>query len=305
MKSRLSLMCVLGFVIFVSKVPLATAIERPACERPTSIHEVQEYTTHIADMITHVTESILSISPGQHTYENTLRPWNQLCMLLSQHIHTLNSIAESDLISNTTAFQALTDLNAFLLQTLNFHDLSQIFTACSQKILEADLSTPLQRHIATRFINNSWQKSLGFLHPAQEKPTPELESAIADLNYITFMEMPETNVACTPKLFIEEAYDLQKDPQQGIMNHQFTSVLGGFHILPIKSHKDRDGDKKGGSCEGGITGKWGDGKGIQWEGYVKAEAHDDKGNYVEGKVTQKDDGTGEANVNGGHESKKK
>ena len=60
-----------------------------------------------------------------------------------------------------------------------------------------------------------------------------------------------------------------------------------------------------GKVEGGITGKWGDGKGIQWEGYVKGEAYDGKGNYAGGKATQKDDGSGQVDVYGGHESKKK
>ena len=78
-----------------------------------------------------------------------------------------------------------------------------------------------------------------------------------------------------------------------------------FEILPTKSHRDRDDDKGGNSCEGGITGRWGDGNGIQWEGYIKGEVHDDNGNYAEGRITQKDDGTGEVDVHGGHESPKK
>ena len=302
MKSRLNLTCILGFAVLVSKVSLAATIEMSPSERPTSIHEVQEYTAHIADTISHITESILSILPEQHTFENTLKPWNQLCILLSKNIHTLNNIAESDLISNTTASQALGDLKAFLLQTLNFHDLPRILAACSQKILEANVSTPFQRHIATRFINNSWQESLGLLHPTQERTTPK--RAIMDLDSTDFMEIPEATVAYVPKSFIEEAYNLQKDPQQGVMNLQFTSVLGRFNILPIRSNRDRDDNKSGGSIEGGITGTWGDGNGIQWEGYVKGEAHDGKGNYAEGKITQRDDGTGKIDAHGGHENKK-
>ena len=52
----------------------------------------------------------------------------------------------------------------------------------------------------------------------------------------------------------------------------------------------------------GVTGHWGGDKGMQWEGYVKGEAHDCNGNYAEGKVTQRDDGSGEIDVHGGHES---
>lgn len=302
MKSRLNLTCILWFAIFVSKISLATALEMSAFEQPTSIHEVQEYTAHIADTISHVAESILSISPEQHTYENTLRPWNQLCVLLSQHIHTLNSIAESDLISNRTASHALGDLKAFLSQTLNFHDLPQILAACSQKILEAHLSTPFQRHIATRFINNSWQESLGLLHPTQEKTTPDLEHAITDLGYTNFIEMPEANVAYIPKSFIEEAYNVQKDPQQGIMNRQFASVLDGFNILPIRSHRDRDDDKKDGAS-GEVGGRYKYGPdGGKWSIYGEVEAHDKNGNYVKGDVEKNQDG-GEWGVAGGKKSK--
>lgn len=42
--------------------------------------------------------------------------------------------------------------------------------------------------------------------------------------------------------------------------------------------------------------------GIQWEAYLGGEIHDNKGNYVEGEIIQKDNGSGQFDIHGGHES---
>lgn len=80
--------------------------------------------------------------------------------------------------------------------------------------------------------------------------------------------------------------------------------LNAFNNFLAKPHRDRDrgDDRAGYRGEGGIKGKWGDGDGIHWEGYVYGGGSDGKGNYWEGEITQRDDGSGEVDIRGGHES---
>lgn len=169
MKSRLGLTCILGFVLFASKASLALANEMSASELPSSVQEVQEYTAHAAKNVSQVVESIFSISQDQYTYENALKPCNQLFLQLAQNFHVLNTIAASNLPCSATASEAMENLNAFISQTLNYPYLYQILTDCSQKLLYDDKSDPFQQYIATRFINNSWYEPVYLDGSAQEK----------------------------------------------------------------------------------------------------------------------------------------
>jgi hypothetical protein len=91
-----------------------------------------------------------------------------------------------------------------------------------------------------------------------------------------------------------------KNPQSEI-----SSFLGPHNIFMIKRRKDRNVDENGYEVKGGFKGKWGDGKGIRWEAYIGGKVHDDKGNYVKGQIAQRDDGSGDVDVHGGHEKKKR
>lgn len=144
----------------------------------------------------------------------------------------------------------------------------------------------------------SGQLDVLYAHSNLDYPLSVVASQFANELYAYFLEVaqyPELR-QCLIRGSLNKAQNPELDP--------FRNYIGTwFEILLARSH--RDSDRGGSSCEGGITGKWGDGNGIQWEGYVKAEAHDGKGNYAEGRITQKDDGKGEVEVRGGHESKNK
>ena len=99
-----------------------------------------------------------------------------------------------------------------------------------------------------------------------------------------------------------------------ILNHQQSLdaqktdalVKDRLKIVPIKSRKDRDDDKKaGGEVKGGFKYKWGGQDGSGLSVYVEGEAHDEHGNYVEGKAEHNiSTGEGETGCHGGHKTEK-
>ena len=81
-------------------------------------------------------------------------------------------------------------------------------------------------------------------------------------------------------------------------------LLGGFKILPVKSHRDRDRDddrQVGGGFEVGGTIHYGGKDGPHFEGYVKGDVHDNKGNYAEGRIDHDfNKNEGDIDVHGGN-----
>jgi hypothetical protein len=86
------------------------------------------------------------------------------------------------------------------------------------------------------------------------------------------------------------------------------ALLGGFKILPVKSHRDRDRDRSddrqvGGGFEVGGTMHYGGKDGPTFEGYVKGDVHDNKGNYAEGRIDHDfNKNEGDVDVHGGNRS---
>lgn len=135
---------------------------------------------------------------------------------------------------------------------------------------------------------------------------PELKGA--EIAGYIFDANPE--VVQISKVSSDQAAELYASLEKGYehflyvpISHLFIASKNILEVVPIKSRGNDD--RSGGSIEGGISGKWGDGDGVHWEGYARAEAHDNNGNYAEAEVKQKDNGRGEVNVRGGHESDKK
>lgn len=97
-------------------------------------------------------------------------------------------------------------------------------------------------------------------------------------------------------------HSLQKDYQHFLYvpsSHLFIASKDLIDVIAISSQgNDRS---RGTSAELGVDLSWGDKEGPHIGGYVNVEVHDDKGNYVEGRVEQRDDGSGNASVRGGHE----
>ncbi len=268
MRLQVSLTHVFGFILLFLKPFLAMTDEIPTVSEYPSILQVREYAADAAEGVRCVVESILSIPSEEYTYQSVLKPWNQLLKQLSRNFLVLNTIATSNLPCSATAREAEENLNAMVLEALNYPFLYEALSKCSQQILIESESDSVQYYVAYNLVKKNWKKSVHL------------------------------------RRFIQEEMDLGPfDSMQSFLPNRF--ALESFTALLVKSHRDRDDDRGGRSYEGGITGKWGDGNGIQWEGYVKAEAHDDRGNYVEGRAAQKDDGTGEVDIHGGHESKNK
>ena len=266
MGARLSLLCIWGFILLVSKSSLTLAKDIQISEQ-LSIQEVQEYAANAVRNVDQVVEFILSIPSEQYAYENILMPWNQLLKQLSQNFHVLNAIAAANVLSSWRAYQAVEELNEYIIEILNYPFFYQALLSCSQKILHGQKSDPFQCYVAMSFIANNWKKPVYLYDFLEKKPFLEdLTAEVFPLGHLT--------------------YNLSLNIQEEFM------------ILPVKSRNDTGG---GGKCETGIKGRWGDGKGIQWEGYIKAEVYDNKGNRAEAQITQKDDGTGEVDIRGSHE----
>lgn len=339
MRSQFSLCGILGSVIFISQLTLnASAIEEQNVSFATS-REIENYGIDTVEKIRSTALTILSIPSDKQTLENTLRPWNQLSMQLSQDLEALNALSKLDVSISKTAYQVYDGLQSYLLEVTQNPELWQMLINCSQNISQNPELDPFQHYIAARFVQNVSNEPVYLAgNVTEERDSPATDCIVFDLKAEALDESKVSNLArkilledadaiCIQEVDEEDANDLYQTlrrnyahfvyvPSSSALNsssnHREKGMLiaGKFrgdplNIILARSHKDRDDQRGGVSGEGGVTGKWGDGKGIQWEGYVKAEAYDGKGNYLEGQVTQRDDGTGEVNVRGGHESDNK
>jgi|GEM_PF-6545341 len=79
-----------------------------------------------------------------------------------------------------------------------------------------------------------------------------------------------------------------------------------FNLLPVRSTRDRDEDRKtGGSVKAGITYEYGGEDGNKFKGYFKAEAHDNKGNHIEGSIDHDfNSGEGTIDFNSSHDTER-
>jgi hypothetical protein len=243
MRSQFSLSCVLGSAIFISQLTLNIPVEAEQRTSFATSGEIEQYAIDTVEHIRQTALTILTIPSDDQTFENTVEPWNRLCIQLARDLDELDVLSQRDGSFSETVSQVSDGLRAYLLEVARNPELRQAFVNCCLSNAQSPEFDPFER---------DWEN-----HRKRE-------------------------------MFIARKF--REDP---------------YKMLLVKSHRDRNDDRGGSSYEGGITGKWGDGNGIHWEGYVQGEAHDRDGNYVEGRVTQKDDGTGEVDVHGGHESKNK
>jgi hypothetical protein len=102
--------------------------------------------------------------------------------------------------------------------------------------------------------------------------------------------------------------DLPRLRSPRLATRKTDGLLGGFKILPVKSHRDRDRDRNddrqvGGGFEVGGTMHYGGKDGPTFEGYVKGDVHDNKGNYAEGRIDHDfNKNEGDVDVHGGNRS---
>ncbi len=132
--------------------------------------------------------------------------------------------------------------------------------------------------------------ALANIHPSEigkKEKTNESSNFCTDTIFSPISEIPASKQLYLTQTLSTLVSDISEILSGKCLKH------GGKH-----SH----GDKGGGEGTVGVGVKWGDpDKGVTWHGYAEAKAHDGKGNSVGGRVTQRSDGTGEAEVYAGHE----
>lgn len=319
---------ILGSAIFISQLTLnASAREELRVSFATS-REIEEYATDTVENIRRVACTILSTPSDEQTFENTLRPWNRLSAQLSQDLDDLHALSRLDVPSRETAAQVADGLQAYLWEVDQSLELSQALIDCSMGIAQNPELDPFQRYIGARFVRGASNEPVYF-SGSLEEGFPARDYAAFSMKTGSLKEAQVANLAHrilsanADAIYVQEvaadidAYDLYEIlrahyahfvyvPPSSITNRKSGVLIAAKcrrdlpKILLTRSHADSG--RGGASGEVGITGSWGNGNGIQWEGYVKGEAHDGQGNYIEGQVTQRDDGTGQVDVRGGHES---
>lgn len=336
MRSQFSLTCILGSAVFISQLALNVSVAaEPRASFATST-EIEKYAIDTVENIRKTAFTILSTPPNEQTFENILRPWNRLSAQLSQDLDALHALSRLDVPSSETAAQVADGLQAYLLQVDQNPELRQTLIDCSLGIAQNPELDPFQRYIGARFVRDASNEPVYLCGSAGEGNSPAKDCTVFSLKSGSLKGTQVSDLAhkilsenadaiCVQEVAAEDdAYELYKilrthyahfvyvpssSASSSLGNHRESGLLiaGKFRgdlpkILLARSHRDRDNERGGASGEVGVSGSWGDGKGIQWEGYVKGEAHDGQGNYVEGQVTQRDDGTGKVDVRGGHES---
>ncbi len=308
---------ILGWVVYFSQLTSGVSFAVDGQVFLETSGEVQEYARNVAEDIYKTSTAILMVSPDQREFESILASWNQLLVRLSHNFNVLKELGKLDSSLGITASNVFDDLQLYWLEVIQNPDICKIlfnYSLNADHNFVTDLTT-------LNFEAGSFLRSQMF--DFFDKVLSEnadvvciqeiIDDNVCDLyevlnkNYRYFIYIPFKNEVgflgecCNRGVLIASKYKMKRIQ----FNSKDVLVASGFKVLRIKSRSDRNDDKGGGSCEAGVTARWGEDKNVQWEGYVKGEAHDGKGNYAEGRITQKDNGKGEADIHGGHESKKK
>ncbi len=318
MKGCLGLFCFLRLALLF--LPFTLSVSLLAHEKGFLINsiEIEEYTAAIVTSIDATAIAILSIPNKQHTFDNTLKPWNRLCAQLSQ---TLDVLQELEVRYGEVASQRAEELYAYFMEIMQSHDLHEIFMNCSFDAFHNLELDSFERYIGARFLANNLNGPI-YLYEYVEEHNPSeipMETQIAEISYEILSE--EADAVCIRNITTDDhAHGLYQTLKKRYSHFIYTPPSSVLHIsnnhrkkgmlIASKRHKDAfdiftvgsRGNDSGASCETGVSATWGGANGIQWEGYIKAEVHDDRGNYAEGQITQRNDGSGQVDVRGGHES---
>ena len=320
MKLQFSLTYILrlAFLIFHLTLSVSVAAEpRVSCS---TSGEMENYAIDIVEKINKTALTILSTPLDQQTFENILRPWNRLSAQLAQDLDVLDALSKMDAPSSATASQIYDELHAYLFEVNQNPELRQTLINCSLSIAHNPELDPFQRYIGARFVEDDYNELVYLCGTAEEEEDSSAadctvfslksgsftEAHISDLAHKILSE--NADAVCIQEVAAENhAYDLYKalcrnyahfvyvppSPASSLSRNQrkrgmlIASKFGNdaVKILPVRSHRDRDDDKKaGGSWEAGVNVGYGGEDGPQFNGYVKGEAHDEKGNYVEGRA---------------------
>lgn len=238
MKSQLILACILSSIAVI--LPLqGRALETGSFQQDlsfTSPLEIQKYAREITQNAYQMIEKILSIPSDQQTFENTLRPWNQLKGDLASSFKQLNELAEGSSLS-VAASQAMQDLRVFLMEISQDAELHDALIGYSLKINHNPAATPFERYIANQFLSNNRGEFAHLRGSVQEKNTNEIDFTILNLKSADFpidqtldlakkISLAHADVICIHEISPNDAHDvfqaLQEDYAHFLYLHMVT-----------------------------------------------------------------------------------
>lgn len=220
MKSRLILVCIFSSVALISPM-LGSSLEKASSQQEfsfTSLLEIQECSREIAQNGYRMIEKILPIPSDQQTFENTLRPWNQLKEDLTSSLKQLNEFAERASLS-VNAIQTMQDLREFLMEISQDGGLHEALIGCCQKINHNPISTPIECYIANQFLSDNRCEFAHLRGAVQEKYTNEIEFTILNLKSADLLigqaldlakkiSLKNADVVCIHEISANTAHDL-------------------------------------------------------------------------------------------------
>ncbi len=249
MKSQFVLTCILGSAIFTSQVAPVVALESSSLNQPASLTtsiEVQEYVRNVAENVYKTAEAILSIPPEDQSFENTLKPWNELSARLSQDFKILNVLAESHSSCSSAAFQALEDLDGFLTKITQNPQLHRAFHSCCHRLSNDDRLNPMQSYMVSCFLQNSFNEPLHLRGSSEEKNNSETNFTVLDFEPDFFLDRKASDLArkifsvdadviCIRQVSADDAYDLYETLREGYVHFIYVSPCA--NLLDPSKHR--------------------------------------------------------------------
>ncbi len=298
---------------------------------------MEQYAQDAVDNIQKTAAAILDVPVEEQTFENTLRPWIRLSEKLVQKFDELSELDQqkasqisdyvheylAEVARNPELHQALMNCSV---NGVHNEELNAFQRYIGARFIKNDSNEPVYFRGSAEELETS---SVDFTVLTLKSDSPldsgfsnKILSDNADLVCIQAISSDDQAYDCYETLETTYAYFLYVPPAVGLnrlenrsekgmliaSKYQMerspcnTFLKGGFRILPIRSHNDRDNDRgAGGSFELGGTLHYGGKDGPQYDAYAKGEAHDNKGNYAEGRVDHNfNSGKGDVDFHGGH-----
>jgi hypothetical protein len=153
-----------------------------------SAWEMQEYVCDIAHSAYKTVDSILSLPPDEQTFDNTLKPWDQLISQLSRTFNTLNELVESQAPLASLAFRSLKDLSQLASDIHQNRVLCQTLLSSSEKALKDTSLNAFQHHLASCFVTNNFNTPLYIKGALSEKQRPDKRFTVLELDGLSFLE---------------------------------------------------------------------------------------------------------------------
>ena len=137
-----------------------------------TFEDIEAYTFASFEKIQKKAKSIVEVPFEQQTFENILRPWNQITDELTEIINTLKPIENFQIVQDLYS-----GLNAEIFQNIVLQDSLKNYV---RKSLNNNLLNSYQRFVLQQFLENSDLSQEGFLKLCKHKETFEIEHETDD-----------------------------------------------------------------------------------------------------------------------------